>query len=213
MHQSKSELLRTAKPILFNTEMVMAILDGRKTQTRRVIKPQPYTKGDFKFYGLNAIKQSWETISGETHYRAMFYDGKINNWTDETLCYRTPRYQRGDILYVREAWKYIEGASGHGYSYMAGGGVHNDTYKWNPPASMPKEAARIFLRVTGVRAERVQDISMTDCQSEGCNSQNISDFNPRVQFKKLWDSINAKLGYGWNTNPWVWAYKFERIEL
>ena len=209
MHQSKSELLRTAKPILFNTEMVMAILDGRKTQTRQIIKPK-LEGGLFDYFRRENMLQEKTVVSNG-----------IDSYSKEKIWHES-RYKKGDILYVREAWKYIEGASGYGYSYMAGGGIHNDTYKWNPPASMPKEAARIFLRVTGVRAERVKNILDDDCVAEGLHgiTHGISethahpiDFPIRNNFQILRDSLNAKLGYGWDTNLWVWVYKFERIEL
>lgn len=130
------------------------------------------------------------------------------------------KYKVGDVLYVRETWQYIEGASGCGYAYMAGGGVHNDIGVWRPSIHMPKIAARIFLRVTDVRCERLQEISIADIKHEGVVVPKIDV--PEVSdeaylwfaFQTLWDSTVKKADveiYGWNANPWVWVYGFELV--
>lgn len=164
------------KPILFNTEMVRAILDGRKTQTRRVVKPQP---------------QSYS------------FDGRVYIFDEGEL--QKPSYQSGDILYVRETWCKVPGLPPYVYKASCFDGI---TRKWHPSIHMPKEAARIFLRVTDVRVERLQHITRDGAISEGCNAA-----IPVLEFQGIWDST-IKLAdldrYGWDANPWVWVYTFER---
>ena len=192
---TRAELLINAKPILFQTDMVRAILDGRKTQTRRVVKPQPRCKNT-----------KFEKDRG----RLVEYSMICSCWNEIKI--HKPRYQTGDILYVRETWtdscKMLQNAlNGNSIHYCAD--YKNDTtglfspckYKKKPSIHMSKEAARIFLRVTGVRAERLRDISVQDCCREGIaeywvsgNSYADIAFTERCidEFKKLWDSINAK---------------------
>ena len=203
------------KPILFNTEMVRAILDGRKTCTRRVVKlpknmsGRPVEKsGDIGFMYLGGIKR--------------------------------PPYQQGDILYVRETWgtysknwweadyfmyraDYPNGATTYTYS----DGIVCDLPKWHPSIHMPKDAARIWLKVTDVRVERLQECGegwCVDIEKEGIVTPQdpilyISDdaFHDalRMEFQKIWDSTIKKSDldrYGWNANPWVWVIEFERCE-
>ncbi len=192
------------KPIIFNTEMVRAILGGRKTQTRRVIK-------------IDDAPENWKiSIAGTSIVRTEPYDVKL------------PRYAAGDILWVRETWC----KNGETYLYKAGCPHLQDNMwiKWRPSIFMPKEACRIKLRVTNVRVERLQDITEEDAIAEGinwldeaCYSNNgwtPTFYDPdsggspvfRDGFTALWDSINAKRGYGWDTNPWVWVIEFERVE-
>ena len=188
------------KPILFNTEMVRAILDGRKTCTRRIMKPQLTAH-----YGTQYIK---------------------------------PPYGPGDILYVRETWK----KAPNGYYYYEDWQRNDiaDVTKWKPSIHMPKEAARIWLKVTDVRVERLQGIKEDGVWDEGfrfkppcltrvsadghtcdldgpCTSSiKYCDMTMGELFgKELWDSTIKKsdLGrYGWQANPWVWVIEFERCE-
>lgn len=179
------------KPILFNTEMVRAILNGRKTQIRRVCKGQPQ-------------------------------DGTTS---PEALGYKSP-YQPGDILYVRETWAEWTG----GYVYKADDSASpyplEFVDRWRPSIHMPKEAARLFLRVTDVRAERLQSITPEDAASEGvdgcrncldhggCHLPGACNYLP-VSFGALWDSTIKPADcerYGWAANPWVWVICFERCE-
>lgn len=192
------------KPIIFSAPMVKAILDGRKTQTRRVIK-------------VDDDPENWKiSIEGTSIVRTEPYDVKL------------PRYAAGDILWVRETWLKAD----DGYYYKADIKVPSESenlrkaygYKWRPSIFMPREAARIFLRVTNVRVERVQEITENDAKNEGVKDpydyQEPSYYDqPHVRgmeinksaFAGLWDSLNAKRGYGWETNPWVWVIEFERI--
>lgn len=209
------------KPILFNTEMVRAILDGRKTCTRRLIKPQPDKK---HIYPLGFVTDSTEKKEvGCFGFAANEYGGSIQ--------YVKPpyRYAPGDILYVRETWK----KAPNGYYYYEDWQRNDiaDITKWKPSIHMPKEAARIWLKVTNVRVERLQEITPQQAENEGVGNLFYEDIGyseknygtevdkeygiAREQFAWLWDSTikNSDLDrYGWNANPWVWIIEFERCE-
>lgn len=191
-------------PILFTGEMVRAILDGRKTQTRRVMKRQ----------GL--IPDNWYQWGKEAQ--------------DATIRHRCPYGQPGEHLWVRETTKRrtaIGGAPFADYSAdkeTVKDGI-GDSALWRyskpvcPSIRMPRWASRIDLLVKDVRVERVQDISGVGSVAEGCGKQ-FADFElmhhggyrtARHEFSTLWDSINKKHGFGWEKNPWVWVVEFERI--
>lgn len=170
------------KPILFNTEMVRAILNGWKFQTRRVIKVPP--KARLTAYGDSFLCFEWyeEARSADI----MFQKAKYIEFP----------YRPGDILWVREAWNY-------GYIYRADS--NGPPIAWRPSIHMPREAARIFLRVTDVRVERLQDIDDYGVIAEG-----LEIGGP---FEEIWDSTIKPADrnrYGWDANPWVWVIEFER---
>lgn len=183
-------------PILFNMKMVRAILDGRKSCTRRIIKPQP---------------QGYFEVSEEPLY---IYD------TDGKQGKITPPYQPGDILYVRETWKQAP----NGYYYYEDWQKDDiaDVTKWKPSIHMPKEAARIWLKVTDVRVERLQEITRLSVQKEGIEVDPKEcagkfDFITELflLFQELWDSTIKKSDldrYGWDANPYVWVVEFERCK-
>ncbi len=186
------------KPILFNTEMVRAILDGHKSVTRRLVKPQPVFP------------------DGEIGTPARCDDGswcfKIDQYHDVYDFEIKPPYQTDDILYVREAWQqYYYGS----YAYRAGHRFEADK-GWRPSIHMPKEAARLFLLVTNVRVERLRDITDDQLIAEGISGIfNRLDYGlGRYSFSEIWDGTipKGKLPiYGWEANPWVWVIKFETI--
>lgn len=248
-----------AKPILFNTDMVRAILDGRKTVTRRVLKIQPW---------ITSEGTEWEC-----RHEKGFYDTGSNDWACRKCGvgigpppYRNghaslfnSKYQKGDVLYVRETWQYaydiddktdrwIEETGRYlfyadnpmPFTHWVDGetGEHKDYMPWKPSIHMPKEAARIWLRVTDVRVERLQDITEEQSKREGISEQEIikawnsiykhkcntlhhlkqlfgTDNHFIYVFKNLFNSTIKKQDfykYSWQTNPWVWVYEFERVE-
>jgi hypothetical protein len=193
------------KPILFNTEMVKAILDGRKSETRRVIKPQPLMrKGETIFH-------CW--LDDERGHLARFEDD-----LSTALCERKSHFEEGDVLYVRETWQkfgrcFIFKADEEKLTWWK----NLNIWKWHPSIHMPKEAARIFLRVTCVKAQRLQDITEDGAKAEGCLNVigGIQDCrgSAKHQFTRLWNSTVKKSDrdkYGWGANPWVWVISFER---
>lgn len=196
-------------PILFNTDMVCAILDGRKTTTRRIAKGvYPYSEyGDFT-----------TIIKGEM-------TGPIS--MEDVIKIKSP-YKPGDILYVRETW--CGGYDGEVYFYLADKNTEREQRqllnygecKWHPSIHMPKEAARIWLKVKDIIVERLQDMNTGDIISEGVvirpeayNDPDNARLQARAEFKAIWDSTIKKSDldkYGWEANPLVWVIEFERSE-
>lgn len=220
------------KPILFNTEMVRAILDGRKTCTRRIVKDGI---PDDAMWGYTAF-----TPKGYISCRGVYADGYGEGF------FKLP-YQPGDILYVRETWHRYTKQVGKGegchleerYGYKASIANSEDAEEpWKPSIHMPKEAARIWLKVANVRVERLQEITEAQTEEEGflftppClhrTGENYCDIDGpcenKIKYcdmsagelfgKVLWDSTIKKPDidiYGWDANPWVWVIEFERCE-
>ena len=254
---NREELLKQAKPILFNTEMVTAILEGRKTVTRRVLKLPSY------------IEQN------ENGLYTLFAEGTCyeNQSMEQIKEYIKPPYAAGDILYVRETWQKVfeteYNIDGYGgcknirelisnfdevpkvcvglstedscplteprnkyYVYKASNIKFSDKgLWWKPSIHMPKEAARIFLKVTDVRVERLQDITPKEIEREGlknpceecyvkretCEDCICRDkYVDKLIWSELWNSTIKKADldeYGWEANPWVWVIEFERVEV
>ena len=203
------------KPILFNTEMVRAILEGRKTQTRRLVKNIPLQEPYF------------EVVDGTPY--ACDGDGEWHQAVEFSPI------QDGDVLYVREtfcgyylpspeSWPeghmhYVYKASNPNDNRRPTGPEYDDGWEeqpWRPSIHMPKEAARLFLRVTGVRCERLQDMTQEDCANDGgFEPEAIKAVGIAPLFGTLWDSTvrkDAIKRWGWNANPWVWVIEFERCE-
>nr|DAW94652.1 MAG TPA: ASCH domain protein [Bacteriophage sp.] len=235
------------KPILFNTEMVLAILDGRKSCTRRVIKPQPQSRLCYTYAGShNGCIGKW-TYPNRGAHEFWGEEYKLpENIKDEELSKQwNPPYQTDDILYVRETWEHFDccccEGDEHGncykepqqnvlnksygcYMYRATDEIYGDA-RWHPSIHMPKEAARIWLKVTDVRVERLQEITVDDCHREGINIETSAvtdgetlnrnhDFSLE-KFEILWDSTVKKSDidrYSWDANPYVWVISFERCE-
>lgn len=195
------------KPILFNkqisTEMVRAILDGRKTCTRRICKDaNECTVPDMDFYNADRRTYAVHNFVDKEHTEQL------------STAERTCPICTGDILYVRETWK--EAPKGYYYYEDWQKDDIADVTKWNPSIHMPKEAARIWLKVTDVRVERLQEITEVQAQAEGYNSGLLTGAcTARGQFEDLWNSTIKKSDidrYGWDANPWVWVIEFERCE-
>lgn len=202
----KKEILQKAKPILFNTDMVQAILNDRKIETRR--------KAEF----LNGKNPNW---TGYVCNGLMLYNG-----TNEP-CIRPPRYKVGDYLYVRETWSPVHIRQKR-YIYKADadrgvGEGANLPIIWHPSIHMPKEAARIFLRVTDVQLERLKDMTLDNFLAEGVAIRPEAFNDPENAYRQaceifssIWDSTIPKKDldrYGFEANPWELAYRFERVEV
>ena len=201
------------RPILFSAPMVQAILDGRKTQTRRAVKPQPageIRRGEPDFNHWIDTKY-WER------------QNQKENRGIGTRGFACTYGQPGDRLWVRETWMDLQGTgieivTGSRERYAYGADTPRGSYgddqrkcyglKWRPSIHMPRAASRITLEITSVRVERLQDISTEDCISEGLNAtlrEYDAEVNLRDQFQELWEST----GGDWAANPWVWVIDFK----
>lgn len=194
------------RPILFSGPMVRAILDGRKTQTRRVVKPLIDSDR------LNA--EQWPAHSPFVGVDGIWRwkNGKVS-WSDNDR--RCPFGDPGDRLWVRETWRRHPDQPGGTVWYRADPMVEDCVarstpgWKWTTSIFMPRWASRITLEITEVRVQRLQEISEEDALAEGVRSQ----IKHSAAFSDLWDSINATRGHGWETNPWVWALTFKRVDV
>lgn len=198
------------RPILFSGPMVRAILDGRKTMTRRVVKPQPESK-PFQVYGEKT--GDWFTSNPDYPKHGAMMSGR----------WKSKYGQPGDRLWVKEAIGCFDGEIPDSYEgrYAADGKVVFHGWQWKraylPGMFIPRWAARITLEIVGVRVERLQDIGMDDPHKEGIDrwenyegGKHISVEQARGRFHALWDSINGKT-YPWESNPWVWVIEFTKI--
>ena len=223
------------KPILFNTEMVRAILDGRKTCTRRICKDaNEYTVPDMDFYNADKRTYAVHNFADKKHTEQL------------SIAERTCPICPGDILYVRETWCALPvNEAGHMrghsvYYYKADGDLRPEGWRgnWHPSIHMPKEAARIWLKVTDVRVERLQEITEDQTEEEGflftppclhLTGENYCDIDgqctSKIKYcdmragelfgKVLWNSTIKKSDldcYGWDADPWVWVIEFERCD-
>lgn len=199
------------RPILFSGAMVRAILDGRKTQTRRVCKVA-YHAGEWAHAAHPARDgmpvfwwdgQKGEAISGRAEFTQKAYE-------TGAAC---PYGQPGDRLWVRETWNCIDtGRLTQRQDWVRYRATDGEEMHWRPSIFMPRWASRITLEIVGVRVERVQDISEADALAEGVERvPTWAAYSMRDKFWALWDSINGPRGYGWNANPWVWVVEFKCI--
>lgn len=195
------------RPILFSTEMVRAIIDGRKTMTRRVVKPQP----------IDHISEVPRSIQNENDWGKFLWEdeeGKSN------LKY-SPYGQIGDVLWVRETWSpLVTGGDKNFYLVLyKADGSEPSSVGWKPSIHMPRFASRIFLRITNIRVERLNDITEEDAKREGVKPidngykqylrtrlDKVTEY-ATYSFMTLWESINGK--GSWDQNPWVWVIEFE----
>mgnify|MGYP004502796869 CR=1 FL=1 len=206
------------KPILFNTEMVRAILDGRKSCTRRLVNLR-------QLIGMLPDRCKNATPDEFLKNKRMMFKPYCGMTDAELImtAYKEP-YQPGDILYVRETWCALPvNEAGHirghsVYYYKEDGDLRPEGWrgKWKPSIHMPKEAARIWLQVTNVRVERLQEMWASDVSKEGIYFTKPTTADEMLMaFAKLWNSTIKKSDfdrYGWDTNHWVWVIEFERCE-
>lgn len=239
------------KPILFNEEMVRANLDGRKTCTRRLVNPR-------QFMGMLPDRCKNATPDEFLKNKRMMFKPYCDMTDAELImtAYKEP-YQPGDILYVRETWERFECWNCEGdergncpkepqksvfdktcgcYMYRATDEIYGDA-RWHPSIHMPKEAARIWLKVTDVRVERLQEMKPVDVIKEGAYPDCWDCLNTygesgsqccygteeqcsqcdevMMEWEKLWNSTIKKSDldrYGWDASPWVWIIEYERCE-
>ena len=207
------------KQVLFKTEMVQAILDGRKTQTRRIIKPQP------------EITNNWYSWNG--HWPNSEHGACGCNVLDgfsDAMAWRAPFGKVGDHLWVRETWGVIRA-----FDDLSPSIIHHDTIvgyktdptdkwyqtgfsgdagKWRSSIHMPRWASRITLKITSIKIQYVQEITTADAKAEGVKESfvmpdHVVSMGYVHAFRELWDSINSDRGFGWDKNPWVWVIEFE----
>ena len=220
-------------PILFNTEMVRAILESRKSCTRRVVKPQ-------QFIGMLPDKCKNGAPEEFLKEKKLMFKPYCDMTDIELIntAYKAP-YQPGDILYVRETWEYFEccccEGDEHGncyrepqqsalnkscgcYMYRATDEIYGDA-RWHPSIHMPKEAARIWIKVADVRVERLQEITPQGAWKEGARCSCLHPVpdcaGNKTAFVNIWNSTIKKSDidcYGWDANPYVWVIEFERCE-
>ena len=197
------------RPILFSGDMVRAILDGRKTMTRRVVKIAQHPQAE-RVQHFEGLRWDW-----------LRYDGL------RLSTFKCPFGKTGDRLWVRETFRLSDPNDCACYEpcrcrsgqpmYRADGHYHDMEYKWKPSIYMPRWSSRITLEVTGVRVERLQDISEEDAQAEGAPlelgvlERTILGAKARYRsgFVRLWESINGP--GSWDANPWVWCVSFKRV--
>nr|BFD58945.1 hypothetical protein CKG001_10520 [Bdellovibrio sp. CKG001] len=216
------------RPILFNAEMVRAILDGRKTQTRRVVKvPQPMPGAGFRVY--QSSNGEWFFERGDIQwatFKCPFGKPGDRLWVKETWGWFTPNWDGIEWVPDRPFKEVREKKFGQGYVdgnliWAADGSfawADEDSMEersaWKPSIHMPRWASRITLEIKSVRIERLQDISNDDAKSEGFDSLGADDFphaswSPRQVFGKTWVSLYGE--ESWQQNPWVWVIEFERV--
>lgn len=231
------------RPIIFSGEMVKAILDGKKTMTRRVVK-----SGFIGQYEHAHIINQSSDKSREG--KAYFYDKPVGSMVLSSQLVSNPYGNIGDRLWVRETHHVVGGIADYEIeeikqglhdikkfvSYKADGYGNPCDGGWTTPMFMPRWASRILLEIIDIRVERLQDISEADALKEGIRNYNFEMEDspdtyvgythlqkddgkstlyktPAIAFERLWDTLNAKKGYPWSSNPWVWAIEFKVIEV
>lgn len=221
------------RPIIFSGEMVKAILDGKKTMTRRVVKTQP----DF-----NA---RYDGVDDDTNHFWEVLDAQGEPTEKYIPILKCPYGKVGDRLWVRETWQEIgpDCLLTYKATYPSDlyakrpelenvpplASLKDRGYLWKSPMFMPRWASRILLEITDIRIERLQDISEQDCEKEGFRFYPLSRIcfkpssakhlsghgsnNYKSIFGEYWDTLNAKKGYPWSSNPWVWVVEFKVVEV
>jgi hypothetical protein len=203
------------RPILFSGSMVRAILNDSKTQTRRIVKPQPSADMKAAYLDGDSNWVFWSEPVGEEVAKQWYPPG-----SDRGI--KCPYGKVGDRLWVRETWRPAMSDSHECYAYKADDSyrcgykpeseIDPSAVKWKPSIHMPRSVSRITLEITEIRIEQLQDISEEDAKAEGVPPFDWNDgwsLRPVPAFTKLWDSINGTK-YPWSSNPWVWCMNFKR---
>lgn len=209
------------KPIIFSTAEVEKILNGNKVQFRKPVKPQPKHPIPLGF------------ISDSTDVKRIGCYGWGVDELDGVLSIAKPPYKTGDILYVKESWRYGAGRGTSTYEYktdMTEKELEEEReehepgiVKWKSPVTMPREAARYFLKVKDVKVQKLREITKEDVLKGGllydkdiyempCNIENARETYLKGCFMRLWNKKYKKKGYGWDRDPWIWMFEFEMIE-
>lgn len=209
------------KPITFSTPMVQAILDGRKSMTRRVVKSSMVQDTPW-----DELPRSMNTPPHHHENDGKFYV-EFQSEVDDTKHYEIKcPYQVGDVLWVKEIWTQLDmdyrvvtgklditEFKGCPIAYKTDGGP--ERVFWRSSRFMPRAASRLFLKVKNIRIERLQDITAKDIRAEGLTSMAVHCLDYEIAVKEwqlLWDKLNSKRGFGWDNNPWCWVVEFERVE-
>lgn len=225
------------KPIIMSTEDVRAVLDGRKTMTRLVAKELDgvdilncrHVDGDIqepKGYPIGHVSLTERCKFKPGDVLCVREAWRVSAWNDEgSICvdYKADGFARREWLEIsdcdlyEELWQQSSDDARETNAKIDGDGnytwmIGQAPTRWRSPVTMPREAARLFLRVTDVRVERVQNISAEDCEAEGYFETAPVEPRPRSWFSDVWNARNAKRGYGWDSNPFVWVISFERLE-
>ncbi len=207
------------RPILLNTPMVKAVLEGRNTQTRRVMRRQPDKVERFK-HGVETTDTDARYAILRCYNRPKMFKKCNSGWFADAS-YKTPftEFNVGDHLWVRETWRKYDcdecpcyeycNCPPHG-TYLYYADCLDDESKWKPSIHMPTSASRILLEITKIRVERVQDISEADATAEGMIAED--DYCAEEYFSILWNELNGWAEKGWNANPWVWCIEFRVIQ-
>jgi hypothetical protein len=190
-------------PILFSGPMVRAILEGQKTQTRRLIRMEHTKACVWKWPEDSTIPYAWIECGNEM-------SGHDYRKPCPCICERRPYGNSGDLLWVRETW--CETDEGIAYRADQWMDCPSDNEQWRPSIFMPREYSRLTLHITEVRIQRIQEMSAIDIMCEGAPVDALGyDGAIHQWFRETWNSINGKRA-PWESDPWVWAISFERVK-
>jgi hypothetical protein len=197
------------RPIMFSGAMVRSIIDGRKTQTRRVMRIQPTVVRHWANVETNGVRWTWPNGDEATYADR---PDVIASYTERDFWKHCPYGQPGDRLWVRETWGKLDmGSACHRADDESATPADG---RWRPSIHMPRWASRLTLEVTDVRVQRLREISEEDARAEGVDAPtpDMPSLTGRFRFECLWDSINGERpGCSWENNPWVWCVSFRRL--